>query len=228
VHWLCIGCTSRITLTMDLLSPSATVYCLGRNFAAHARELNYKPPSSPIWFNKLKNVFVGDKEPIIIPSWLDSRVDCEAEVAIRLGVELHNATLDECEAAISHFTCANDITARKVQITDRDCGLPWMRSKNLSSFGSIGPAWHEYPGFGDFSKLELIGSLNGQIVQQALLGEMLFSPGQALSEMSRWHKLFVGDVLLLGTPKGVSPINDGDTISVSCGDACLTNHVSRA
>jgi 2-keto-4-pentenoate hydratase/2-oxohepta-3-ene-1,7-dioic acid hydratase in catechol pathway len=106
--------------------------------------------------------------------------------------------------------------------------MPWLRSKNIQSFGVLGPRWADYPGEQAFTKLQLTGRLNSEIVQQALLGEMIFSPGEALSEISRWHQLSGGDVLLLGTPQGVCPIADGDALEVSCGDISLSNRVSQA
>ncbi|MDE0585530.1 MAG: fumarylacetoacetate hydrolase family protein [Planctomycetota bacterium] len=213
---------------MSIHSQLRNVFCLGKNFAAHARELNSEPPSTPLWFNKLPNIFIGDGDFIHIPQWLTSRVDCEAEVAIQIGDDLRDASAAECEAAITGYTCANDITARDVQSSDRQSGMPWLRSKNIQSFGVLGPRWADYPGAHAFSELQLTGRLNSEIVQQALLGEMIFNPGEALSEISRWHQLSSGDVLLLGTPQGVCPIADGDTLEVSCGDLSLSNRVSQA
>ena len=213
---------------MGIHSQLRNVFCLGKNFAAHARELNSEPPTTPLWFNKLPSIFIGDGDSIHIPQWLTSRVDCEAEVAIQIGDDLRDASVAECEAAITAYTCANDITARDVQSRDRQSGMPWLRSKNIQSFGVLGPRWADYPGAQAFAELQLTGRLNGEIVQQALLGEMIFSPGEALSEICRWHQLSSGDVLLLGTPKGVCPIADGDALEVNCGNLSLSNRVSQA
>jgi len=213
---------------MGIHSQLRNVFCLGKNFAAHARELNSEPPTTPLWFNKLPSIFIGDGDSIHIPQWLTSRVDCEAEVAIQIGDNLLNASVAECEAAITAYTCANDITARDVQSRDRQSGMPWLRSKNIQSFGVLGPRWTDYPGAQAFAGLQLTGRLNGEIVQQALLAEMIFSPSEALSEISRWHQLSSGDVLLLGTPKGVCPIADGDALEVNCGNLSLSNRVSQA
>lgn len=213
---------------MGIHSQLRNVFCLGKNFAAHARELNSEPPTTPLWFNKLPSIFIGDGDSIHIPQWLTSRVDCEAEVAIQIGDNLLNASVAECEAAITAYTCANDITARDIQSSDRQSGMPWLRSKNIQSFGVLGPRWTDYPGAQAFAGLQLTGRLNGEIVQQALLAEMIFSPSEALSEISRWHQLSSGDVLLLGTPKGVCPIADGDALEVNCGNLSLSNRVSQA
>lgn len=213
---------------MAIHSQLHNVFCLGKNFAAHAREFNATPPTSPLWFNKLPSIFIGDGDDIIIPKWLTSRVDCEAEMAIRIGSDLFNASEQQCEDAIASYTCANDITARDVQSDDRNNGLPWLRSKNVQTFGTLGPHWVDYPGHTAFMRLELEGKLNGKVVQFSALSEMIFTPAQALSEISRWHQLVRGDVLLLGTPEGVNPLNDGDQLEVSCGDIKLHNTVRRA
>ncbi|MDP6963976.1 MAG: fumarylacetoacetate hydrolase family protein [Planctomycetota bacterium] len=209
-----------------MLQRGANIFCLGKNFADHARELGSEPPSSPIWFTKLASTFIGNTEEVMIPDWLHGGVDCEAEIAILVDSELYQSTATDCQSAISAYTCANDITARSVQSTDRDQGLPWFRAKNVHSFGAIGPQWLKYPGEEMFSQLELCGRVNGEIVQLATLGDMIFSPADALSELSRWHKIRPGDVLLLGTPAGVRKIFPGDILEVSCGELLLTNTVA--
>ena len=186
---------------------------LGKNFAAHAREFGTKPPTEPLWFNKLPDVLVGPHDAVVIPSHLQSRVDHEAEVVLLIGSPLHHANPEQAEAAIAAFTLGNDVTARKVQGDDRKKGYPWLRSKNISTFGPLGPAWipaHQV----DLNQITLEGLVDGELRQRASLADLIFSPAIALAEISRWVALYPGNILFLGTPEGVSPVEPGQIMEI--------------
>lgn len=189
--------------------------CVGRNFAAHARELGNPIPEELIWFAKLPSVLAGHDTVVTLPSWLDTRVDPEAEVVALIGRPLADgATVADGEAAIAAYTLGLDLTARAVQGEDKKLGWPWTRSKNLPGFGVIGPSWvpaRQLPAVGE---ILLEGLVNGEVRQSARLASMLRSPGQALAEIARWTPLEPGDLVFLGTPAGVAPIARGDVLEV--------------
>jgi len=189
------------------------VLALGKNFAAHAREFGAEPPKEPLWFNKFPDILIGPDEAVVIPSHLQTRVDHEAEVVLLLGAPLHHATAAEATAAVAAFTLGNDVTARKVQSDDRKHGHPWLRSKNLSTFGPLGPAWIPADQV-DLGQVTLECSVNDELRQKATLADLIFSPGIALAEISRWVALFPGDILFLGTPEGVGPVKPGQRMEV--------------
>ena len=202
--------------------------CLGKNFAAHAKELGFEPPSELIWFAKLPEVLCGPSEPVQIPSWLDSRVDHEAELVALVGAPLHNATPDECRAGIAAYTLGNDFTARNLQGKDRKQSWPWLRCKNLYTFGPLGPAWIPSSSLPDWDELTIRCEVNGELRQESSLAQFLWKPEEALSEISRWCPLLPGDILFLGTPEGVGPVQDGDLVKVSLNDfAELSNPIVR-
>ncbi|MCH2112314.1 MAG: fumarylacetoacetate hydrolase family protein [Planctomycetes bacterium] len=187
---------------------------LGKNFAAHAREFGAEPPEELVWFAKLPEVNIGPDEEVCVPHWLTSRVDHEAEVVLLVGAPLHNATLQEAETAIAGYTLGNDITARKQQGLDRDRGWPWLRAKNLATFGPVGPAWVSADAMPPLTSVTLRGTVNGEVRQEASLGDLIWPPAAALAEISRWCPLAPGDWVYLGTPAGVGPIQAGDLLTV--------------
>lgn len=202
--------------------------CLGKNFAAHAREMGAEPPTELVWFAKLPDTLIGPGEAVVIPSWLDTRVDPEAEVVILLGHDLHNCNAEEAKQAIVAYTLGNDITARKQQGLDKERGWPWLRAKNLATFGCIGPAWVPVAEVPPFEDITLRGCVNDVVRQKTNLADMIWKPERALVELSRWTPLRAGDIVFLGTPAGVAPIHEGDELVVEAdGLGKLVNPVIR-
>jgi fumarylpyruvate hydrolase len=201
------------------------IFCLGRNFECHAKEMNSPIPERPIWFNKLPSIFIGHNDAIILPEKKEQVYESEAEVAILISKALYKSNTSECEKAIESFSCAQDITARTIQRIDKKNGNPWLRSKNIKTFGVLGPQWQKYPGWNLFKNFTLSGWRNNKCHQKALLNNMIFSPAKALAEISHWHPINPGDVLFLGTPAGVGAIFPGDTLEVRCDDLKLQNVV---
>lgn len=190
------------------------VLCLGKNFAAHAREFGAEPPTELVWFAKLPEVLIGPGASVVIPSWLDTRVDPEAEVVLLLGKDLYQADQEQAEEAIVAYTLGNDVTARKQQGLDKDRGWPWLRCKNVATFGPFGPYWVPKWGMPKLDSITLRGLVNGEVRQEASLADLIWSPTRALQEMSRWTPLCAGDIVYLGTPAGVAPIYPGDQLVV--------------
>lgn len=190
--------------------------CLGKNFAAHAREFGAEPPEELVWFAKLPNVLIGPGETVRIPDWLGTRVDPEAEVVALVGAPLFRAGAAEARAAIAGYTLGNDVTARKQQGEDRKRGWPWLRCKNLATFGPIGPAWVPADAVPDLADRVLRGRVNDEVRQEAALGDLIWPPAEALAEISRWTPLLPGDLVFLGTPAGVAPVAPGDRMVVEC------------
>jgi len=216
--------------TWPLLLPGrpGKALCLGKNFAAHAREMGSEPPTELVWFAKLPDALIGPGEAVVIPAWLDTRVDPEAEVVILLGRDLHNCTTAQAKQAIVAYTLGNDITARHQQGLDKDRGWPWLRAKNLATFGCVGPAWVPVSEVLPFAEITLRGRVNGVVRQKTSLADIIWEPERALVEISRWTPLRAGDIIFLGTPAGVAPIHAGDELVVEAdGLGKLVNPVIR-
>jgi len=195
------------------------ILCLAKNYVAHAREMGGEAPSEPIFFAKLPDTLIGHGADVVIPHWLSTRVDHEAELALVLGwadPEAHGAKYVEgaqATALIAGYTLVNDVSARKLQGQDREQKYPWLRSKSFDTFCPTGPFVVPADAL-DASDLELTMRVNGAVRQQARTSAMVFSIEQALVAMARCTTLRPGDLIAMGTPEGVGPVVPGDVMEV--------------
>lgn len=194
------------------------ILCLGKNYAAHAAELGSKVPEEPFAFAKFADTLIPYGAPVVIPSWLDTRVDHEIELALvlgfadREGTGRKNLTPERAADVVAGYTVFNDVTARKMQALDLEQKRPWLRAKSLDTFGPIGP-WVVAADGLDASNLCIQLSVNGQTRQNARTSEMVVGIADALAYLSRHFTLRPGDIIAMGTPAGVGPIEDGDVMT---------------
>lgn len=199
------------------------IVCVGRNYAAHARELGNAVPERPLLFLKPPSAVIGSDQPIIVPR--DShRVEHEAEIGVVLGRRLRHGDESEARAAIAGLTCANDVTARDLQKTDGQ----WTRAKGFDTFcpvGEVVPIEAER----DLAALEVFGRVNAAVRQHGYTHDMAFSIPYLLAYISRIMTLEPGDLVLTGTPEGVGPLVAGDVVEVEIpGVGLLRNPVEAA
>ncbi|MCG5460049.1 fumarylacetoacetate hydrolase family protein [Micromonospora sp. PSH03] len=209
-----------------LLSPilPSKVVCVGRNYADHAAELGNEVPREPLLFLKPSTSVIGPRDAIRLPIF-SKQVEHEAELAVVIGAPgARRADRAAAERAIFGYTCANDVTARDLQRSDGQ----WTRAKGFDSFCPIGP-WIT-TGL-DVSDLEIrceVGR-NPEEMEVRQLGrtkDMVFDVPGLVSYISHVMTLLPGDVVLTGTPAGVSPLVEGDTVTVRIdGIGELTNPV---
>jgi 2-keto-4-pentenoate hydratase/2-oxohepta-3-ene-1,7-dioic acid hydratase in catechol pathway len=209
------------------------ILCLAKNYVAHAREFGAEAPAEPIFFAKLPDTLVPHAAPVVIPHWLDTRVDHEAELALILGFAdpayrgRRYVAAADAPALVAGYTLLNDITARKLQGTDRDQKYPWLRSKSLDTFCPVGPFVVPADAF-DVSDRRITMRVNGELRQDARTRDMVFPVGAALEAMARCTTLRPGDLIAMGTPEGVSAVRDGDLMEVAIeGLGTLCNPVQR-
>jgi 2-keto-4-pentenoate hydratase/2-oxohepta-3-ene-1,7-dioic acid hydratase in catechol pathway len=192
-----------------LLSPilPSKVVCIGRNYADHAKELGNEVPAEPLIFLKPSTSVIGHRDIIRLPPQ-SKRVEHEAELAIVIGA-LGARRVDRSEAmrSILGYTCANDVTARDLQRAD----VQFTRAKGFDSFCPIGP-WIETSL--DPSDVEVRCEVNEEVRQLGRTKDLIFDIPTLVSYVSHVMTLLPGDVLLTGTPAGVSPIVAGDTCAV--------------
>ena len=195
------------------------ILCLAKNYVAHAREFGAEAPKEPIFFAKLPDTLVAHGDDVVIPHWLETRVDHEAELALILGfADPHGRGAKYVDAAgarhlVAGYTLLNDVTARKLQGDDRAEKYPWLRSKSLDTFCPFGPFVVPADAL-DASDLRITMRVNGVEKQQARTADMVFSIEQALVAMSRCTTLRPGDLIAMGTPEGVGPVVAGDVMEV--------------
>ncbi|MFX1500864.1 MAG: fumarylacetoacetate hydrolase family protein [Promethearchaeota archaeon] len=196
------------------------IICLGRNFIEHAEEMKAEIPKNPLFFVKTVNTLVTDGNPIIYPQLLYNdqdynQVDHEVELAFVISKTCKNIQLDKVYDFIGGYTVFLDITARKMQISDRNMNLPWYRSKNFDSFGPIGPKIVSTDEIKDPHNLDIQLKVNGEIRQKSNTKNMIFRIPEILVYLSKFITLVPGDIVATGTPSGVGSIQPGDLIEAS-------------
>ncbi|GAA2545179.1 fumarylacetoacetate hydrolase family protein [Winogradskya consettensis] len=198
-----------------LLAPifSSKVIGIGRNYADHAAELGNELPKEPLIFIKPSTSVIGPNDAIRIPS-VAKQVEHEAELAVVIGASgARRVDRAGAQKAIFGYTVGNDVTARDLQRSDPQ----WTRAKGFDSFCPLGP-WIETDL--DVSDLEVrceVGR-NPDAMEVRQLGrtkDMVFDVPTLVSYVSHVMTLLPGDVILTGTPAGVSQIVSGETVSVS-------------
>jgi 2-keto-4-pentenoate hydratase/2-oxohepta-3-ene-1,7-dioic acid hydratase in catechol pathway len=202
-----------------LLSPilPSKVVAIGKNYAEHAKEMGAEPPASPVIFLKPSTSVIGTGDTIRLPA--SDRVDHEAELAVVIGRPARDVTRENAMAHVLGYTCANDVTARDQQRAD----VQFTRGKGHDSFCPIGP-WIE--SVLDPSDLRVTASVNGVVKQDGRTSAMIHDVATLIEFMSGVMTLLPGDVILTGTPAGVGPIVDGDTVTIEVeGIGALTNQV---
>jgi 2-keto-4-pentenoate hydratase/2-oxohepta-3-ene-1,7-dioic acid hydratase in catechol pathway len=200
------------------------IVCVGRNYAAHARELGNVVPERPLLFFKPPSALIGDGEPIVLPA-ASSQVEHEGEIGVVIGRRLRNGDDAAARAAIGGITCVNDVTARDLQRTDGQ----WARAKGFDTFCPTGPRVLPVDGTTfDFGALEVRCRVNGVERQRGSASDMTFSIPMLVAYISRIMTLEPGDLIATGTPEGVGGLRDGDMVEVEVtGVGVLRNPVVR-
>ena len=204
-----------------LLSPviPTKVVGVGRNYADHAAEMDSEVPDVPIIFLKPPTSVIGPLQPVRIPPD-SSEVQHEAELAVVIGKFAKDLAVEDVGPYILGYTAANDVTARDIQRSDGQ----WTRGKGFDTFCPLGPAIDTEldPNEG----LLITCSVNGDLRQTGSTSDMVFGVGELVSFVSGVMTLFPGDVILTGTPSGVSTVYDGDKMEVEIeGIGILSNPV---
>jgi len=190
---------------MTVIRPSKIV-CVGRNYAAHARELGNELPKWPLLFFKPPSSLIGDGDVIVMPA-VSQQVEYEAEVGVVIGKRARKVGRTDAMSHVRGFTCANDVTCRDLQKTDGQ----WGRAKGFDTFCAVGPVVAKMD---DWDNLEVIGRLNGVERQRAPVSDMIFSIPVLVEYISHIMTLEPDDLILTGTPEGVGRMQSGDVVEV--------------
>jgi 2-keto-4-pentenoate hydratase/2-oxohepta-3-ene-1,7-dioic acid hydratase in catechol pathway len=201
------------------------IVCVGRNYAAHARELGNALPTEPVLFLKPPSALIGDGATIVLPR-ASARVEHEGEIGVVIGRRVRGANEAEASAAIGGITCVNDVTARDLQKTDAQ----WTRAKGFDTFCPWGPRILAVDGARfDFGALEVWCRVNGKLRQHGRARDMAFNIPFLVAYISRVMTLEPGDLVATGTPGGVGPLVAGDVVEVEVsGVGVLRNSVAAA
>jgi len=208
-----------------LLSPilASKVVCVGKNYADHIAEMGGATgpaPADPVIFLKPNTAIIGPNVPIRLPANA-SPVHFEGELAVVIGRPCKDVAADRAADSILGYTIANDVSARDQQKADGQ----WTRAKGHDTFCPVGP-WIATDI--DPADLELRTAVNGEIKQDSRTSLMIHDVGAIVEWISAVMTLLPGDLILTGTPAGVGPIEDGDTVNITITDiGTLSNPVVR-
>jgi 2-keto-4-pentenoate hydratase/2-oxohepta-3-ene-1,7-dioic acid hydratase in catechol pathway len=207
------------------------IVAVARNYAAHAAERGAETPEEPVLFVKASSAVIGPGEDILLPA-ASERVDYEGELAVVIGRIAREVPVESALDYVAGYTVANDVTARDFQNTRGQRFL----GKSCDTFAPMGPVLVTRDEIDDPQKLRLETRLDGEVVQSASTGEMVFTVAEVIAFATRLMTLHPGDVLLTGTPSGVGAaaepprfLRDGDVVDVEIeGIGRLRNHVAHA
>lgn len=202
------------------VEPSKVV-CVGRNYSEHAAELGNAMPTEPLLFLKAPSAIVGDGDAIELPPQSE-RVEHEGELAVVIGRGCRAVRDDEDPLSyVLGYTCLNDVTARDLQRKD----VQFTRAKSFDTFCPVGP--HIVTGL-DPLDLRVETRVNGEVRQSGRTSAMAFPVPFLIRYISNVMTLNPGDVIATGTPAGVGPLLEGDSVEVEVeGIGTLRNKVER-
>ncbi len=201
--------------------PVGKILCLGKNYAAHAREMNSDAPRSPIIFMKPSTAIIGNGEEIVIPQ-ISKNVHHEVELVVALGKDARNIRQDDAFDFVAGYAIGLDMTMRDKQNEAKEGGNPWTISKGFDTSAPISRIVSK-KNISDPQNLTIECRVNGAIRQRGWTGDMIFTIARIIEYASSLFTLERGDLIFTGTPEGVGRVRGGDTI-----EAELVGHVSMS
>ena len=237
-----LGADEVLCPTSELVTPyrwlppivPVQIFCIGRNYAAHAAEGGAPPPEYPILFMKNIHAAIGHLEPIRLPRVCGDEVDFEGELVVVIGKTGKNIPLDQALDYVFGYTIGHDVSARIWQ--EQKGGSQWCRGKSFDTFAPLGPVLVTANDIPDPSVLEVNTKLNGEPVQHGRVSDMIFDIPTLIHFLSQDTTLMAGTVIMTGTPPGVGWARDpkltlkpGDLVEIEIpGIGSLRNSVIKA
>ena len=195
-----------VKLEAPLPVPRRNLWCVGRNYQAHAKELSTSvfkdndanPESWPIVFTKVPECVVGPHDDVLLPVGVSDQIDYEAELMVVIGTQGKNITRGDALKHVFGYTVVNDVTARDVQMRHQQ----WDMGKSFDTFCPMGP-WIVTADEFDGTKTRVRCWVNGELRQDGPTENMIFDIPTLIETISSGITLYPGDVIATGTPAGV-------------------------
>jgi fumarylpyruvate hydrolase len=195
--------------------PVHRIYCVGRNYAAHVREMGNDPAREPpTFFTKPADAVVANGAAVPYPPRTTS-LHHEVELVVAIGEGGAAIPATEALRHVYGYAVGNDLTRRDLQNEAKKHGRPWDTSKGFDHSAPVGTIRRVEGENGHLTRGAIWLEVNGASRQSADLSEMIWSVPQVIAELSQFFRLMPGDLIFTGTPEGVGPLERGDRIE--CG-----------
>lgn len=198
------------------------IYCVGRNYAEHAREMGYDPTrEEPFFFLKPADAIVADGASIPYPR-MTSNYHHEVELVVAIGAGGSNITIADAQKHIYGYAVGLDMTRRDLQIAARERGRPWDMGKAFDQSAPCGTITRAADAR-QIGNAQIQLDVNGSVRQRSDISKLIWSVEEVIHWLSRYVDLAPGDLIYTGTPEGVASINPGDRLeAIIDGLASLT------
>lgn len=194
--------------------PVRRVFCVGRNYAAHAREMGRDPDREPpFFFTKWAETVVPSGSTIAYPSET-SDFHYEAELVVAVGKGGRNIAVESALDHVYGYATGLDMTRRDLQLAARAQGRPWDTGKNVEQSSPLGPI-HPVADVGHIEKGAIRLTVNGEVKQDADLTELIWPVADVIAFLSTLYRIEPGDLIYTGTPAGVGAVVEGDIVLVT-------------
>lgn len=192
------------------------IICVGRNYAAHAKELNNPVEADPVIFLKPETALIAGRLPFFYPSFSND-VHYETELVVRICRTGKNIDEKFAHRYYDSVSLGFDFTARDLQSKLKAKGLPWELAKSFDQSAPVGE-FISMENIKDINDIHFSMQLNGEVKQNGHTAMMLFSVDKIISFVSSFITLKKGDYIFTGTPEGVGPVKIGDKLEAFLGD----------
>lgn len=187
------------------------IICIGRNYVAHAKELNNEVPDEPVFFMKPDSSLLRNNDPFYIPGWTKD-VHHEIELVLKINRIGKNIEKRFAHRYYNEIGLGIDFTARDVQQKLKEKGLPWEKAKAFDQAAVLGNTFIDKEKLADAANIQFKLNINGNLVQDGNSNLMIFSFDDIISHISKYVTLKIGDLIYTGTPAGVGPVKIGDRL----------------
>ncbi|HCE58739.1 MAG TPA: 2-hydroxyhepta-2,4-diene-1,7-dioate isomerase [Prolixibacteraceae bacterium] len=187
------------------------IICIGRNYVAHAKELNNEVPDEPVFFMKPDSSLLRNNDPFYIPDWTND-VHHEIELVLKINRIGKNIEKRFAHRYFDEIGLGVDFTARDVQQKLKEKGLPWEKAKAFDQAAVLGNTFIKKEELNDAANIQFKLNINGNLVQYGNSNLMIFSFDDIISHISKYVTLKIGDLIYTGTPAGVGPVKIGDRL----------------
>lgn len=193
------------------------IVCVGLNYESHRKETGRRETQHPTLFSRYSDTLVGHRAPIVRPS-VSTALDYEGELAVVIGRAAHRVPADRAMDVVAGYACFNDASIRDWQRHTSQ----YLPGKNFPATAPLGPELVTPDEVGPLGDQTIQTRLNGEVMQSAVLGDMIFPVAELIAYITSFTRLLPGDVIATGTPGGVGFTRDppvymkaGDTIEIS-------------